>query len=125
MRYNNFCYYIFDYCHKKRYCVGNEKVCIYRGYGLRYSRRKKRWIPEFTSIVLGHSFETIEVGTQSQYFWCAFCGSRAKYFILIEREDGRRFKVGRTCLEKIGLSIRRNAFPRTKNKQPPKEEKRG
>lgn len=63
----------------------------------------------YEKIVGGYKFEVVGVGTTKDYpkeaFWCAFCGGRGKRFIEIKRSDGTHYKVGETCLGRVGLVI--------------------
>lgn len=63
----------------------------------------------FEKIVTGHKFEVVGTGVIKDYpkeaFWCAFCGGRGKNYVAIRRDDGRTYKVGKTCVENLGLVI--------------------
>jgi len=62
---------------------------------------------EFETIAMGHKFKAVGQGKldkeKDEHFWCQFCGGRGEKYVVIERDDGRRFLVGRTCLGRVGL----------------------
>lgn len=59
----------------------------------------------YEDIVTGHKFELVGnyYMPEDEYTWCAFCGGRLKKAIEIKRDDGKKFKVGETCLGNVGL----------------------
>lgn len=68
--------------------------------------KKPERIP-FLELVTGHSFCVTDVGSmpEGENYWCAFCGGRGKHFIEIKREDKKKYKVGKRCLGKVGLTM--------------------
>jgi ribosomal protein L44E len=67
---------------------------------------KKITIP-FLELVTGHKFKVIDVVTlpKENHSWCAFCKGRLYTYIEIEREDKKKFWVGKRCLGKVGLTM--------------------
>lgn len=63
--------------------------------------------PLFAEIRYGHTFvlEAFGRAKEGEFFHCAFGGCRMEYFILLCRNDGARYKVGRTCCGKVGLEL--------------------
>ena len=67
--------------------------------------QRPKGIP-FLELVTGHSFVVTDAGSmpKDEYFWCAFCGGRGTHYVTLKRDDKRNFKVGRTCLGRVGLT---------------------
>jgi hypothetical protein len=68
---------------------------------------KKPEYPSYEKLGGGHTFEVTDYGKlpEGTHFWCAFCGGRLYEFIEIKRDDGKKYKVGETCLGRVGLVI--------------------
>lgn len=62
---------------------------------------------KFTNLIVGHTFNLVSAGKtpDGSKFKCAFCGVTGRYWVSIKREDGVKVKVGRTCLERAGLTL--------------------
>jgi hypothetical protein len=62
----------------------------------------------FAEIIYDTKWELIGVGDapKGYYAWCAFCGLRVKRFAYLKRlRDGTHFKVGQTCVGRVGLEV--------------------
>jgi len=68
---------------------------------------KKSKRPTFEEVVFDATFKVVGAGDmpKGEHFWCSFCGGRGIHFVLLERNDGQAFKVGRTCLGRVGLEL--------------------
>ena len=66
---------------------------------------KLKKIP-FEDLVIGHKFKIIDVCSlpKGEHSWCDFCGGRLMYYVLLKREDGKKVKVGMSCVEKAGYN---------------------
>jgi len=74
-------------------------------------KREKSTIIRFTSfadVAVGHKFEIVKVDTvpKGECFHCAFCGGRGIHFVKLRRDDGGFYKVGKTCLGRVGLELK-------------------
>lgn len=95
---------------------------------VRYSKPEERKDkPGFAEIIHDARFEILGVGTmpEGEYFWCAFCGNRAKRFVLLKRlTDNTTWKVGKACICRVGLtlpkSVKRVVIKREAEVTPPK-----
>lgn len=75
-----------------------------------YRNKEKSQTTRFTDLVVGHTFEIVEVDKtpKGHTAKCALCGQYMKYFVLIKRDDRIvKVKVGRTCLVRAGLELRK------------------
>ncbi len=74
-----------------------------------FRRLEKSQMEKFTDLIAGHSFEIIDVDKTPKGKWCkcAFCGQYCKYYVLLKRDDGVKVNVGRTCLNRAGLYLRK------------------
>jgi len=70
-----------------------------------YYRRKSKRI-SFADLTVGHSFVILHTGKmpEGKWIWCAFCGGRMKYFVELQRDDGVKMKVGKTCVGKVEIT---------------------
>jgi len=74
----------------------------------RYRKPQERREPNFAEIIHDAKFEILGVGDmpEGEYFWCSFCGNRAKHFVLVRRaSDNSTWKVGKFCVDKVGLEL--------------------
>jgi len=69
----------------------------------------------FEEVTVGYEFKIVGTGRmeEGKFFHCILCGGRGKNFIKLERSDGSFFKVGGTCLGRVGLSLKK--YHQTKN----------
>jgi len=68
--------------------------------------------PTFAEIIYDAKFEVVGVGDmpKGEHFWCAFCGGRGVTFVLLKRlNDNTTWKVGRTCIGRVGLTLPKSA----------------
>ena len=68
--------------------------------------------PTFAEIIYDAKFEVVGVGTmpKGEYFWCSFCGGRGIHFVLLKRlTDNSTWKVGKTCIGRVGLTLPKSA----------------
>jgi len=64
--------------------------------------------PNFAETLHDAKFEILGVGTmpEGEYFWCSFCGNRAKRFVLVKKlTDNTTWKVGKWCVGRVGLEV--------------------
>ncbi len=69
-------------------------------------RKSKR--PTYEEVVFDASFKIVGVEVLQQeekYAWCSFCGGRLRHPVLLERNDGQAFRVGKTCIGRVGLEL--------------------
>jgi len=62
----------------------------------------------FEERVYDARFEVVGVGKmpEGEFFWCSFCGNRAKHFILVKKlTDNTTWKVGKFCVGRVGLEL--------------------
>lgn len=77
-----------------------------------YRKPEERKEPTFADKLHDARFEIVGVGTmpKGEYFWCSFCGNRAKHFVLLRRTtDDTTWKVGKWCVGKVGLEVPKKA----------------
>lgn len=76
---------------------------------VRYSKPEERKDkPDFAETIHDAKFEVVGVGKmpEGEFFWCAFCGNRAKRFVLLKRlTDNTTWKVGKGCICRVGLTL--------------------
>lgn len=71
-------------------------------------------------IVIGHKFELTDAGRAD--FHCALCGGRGVRWYEVTRDDGKKFKVGRSCLGRVAIAVTKEFDDKT-SKQPAKKKK--
>lgn len=62
----------------------------------------------FEELTTGHTFGYVRKEAKlpaGTFFWCAFCGGRGRVSHTISRDDGLEFRVGTTCLKRVGLEV--------------------
>lgn len=85
----------------------------------------------FAEVIHDAKFEVVGVGDmpKGEYFWCAFCGGRGIHFVLLKRlTDNTTWKVGKTCIGRVGLtlpkSVKKVVIKREEKKEPVKVAKK-
>lgn len=94
-------------------------------------KKSKSKRPTFEEVTYDKTFKVVGAGDmpKGEHFWCAFCGGRGIHFVLLERNDGQAFKVGHTCIGKVGLELPKSVAKvtikrvSTEEKKPAKVEK--
>jgi len=83
--------------------------------------------PNFAEIIQDAKFEVVGAGTmpEGEHFWCSFCGGRGIHFVLVKKlTDNTTWKVGKTCLGRVGLelpkSVKKVVIKREGKKEPVK-----
>ena len=74
----------------------------------RYSKPQERKEPNWEEIIYDAKFEVIGVGDmpKGEFAHCAFCGCRLIHFVALKRlTDNSTWKVGKTCIGRVGLSL--------------------
>jgi hypothetical protein len=104
-----YCFYISDSCQRSYYCknVFGHGVCPIQPNGTYYSKVKKKWLPTFEHITVGHTFSLHSEGRvpEGEKHYCDFCGGRLKRVFTVIRDDGSLFKSGYLCLQRLGLFL--------------------
>lgn len=77
--------------------------------------------PTFEEVAFDATFKIVGVEVLQQeekYAWCSFCGGRLRHPVLLERNDGKAFRVGKTCIGRVGLELTGSEKTVVKRKRP-------
>ena len=77
--------------------------------------------PTYEEVTYDKTFRIVGVEVLQQeekYAWCSFCGGRLRHPVLLERNDGKAFRVGKTCIGRVGLELTGSEKTVVKRKRP-------
>jgi len=77
--------------------------------------------PTFEEVAFDATFKIVGVEVlrqEEKYAWCSFCGGRLRHPVLLERNAGTAFRVGKTCIGRVGLELTGSEKTVWKRKRP-------